>query len=127
MQLRPQPSCTTHARATAANDDGKHTEIAAISAVEVADESVRRHCAGYTFEEKRFIAASSWDRKITVWLDAGDDSGTVTPFQQMQVAFSMLTCLFFPPLFFPSYISLTLSRSCTRKPAVTERRCVVCA
>ncbi len=39
--------------------------------------------AGYVFDDKRFIAASSWDRKITVWLDASEDSGEVTPYMQM--------------------------------------------
>ena len=38
----------------------------------------------YIFEDKRFIAASSWDRKVTVWMDFSEDSGTVTPVMQMQ-------------------------------------------
>ncbi len=38
----------------------------------------------YVFEDKRFMAATSWDRKVTVWLDYSEDSGTVTPYMQMQ-------------------------------------------
>lgn len=38
----------------------------------------------YIFEDKRFMAATSWDRKVTVWLDYSEDSGTVTPYMQMQ-------------------------------------------
>lgn len=38
----------------------------------------------YIFEDKRFMAATSWDRKITVWLDYSEDSGAVTPYMQMQ-------------------------------------------
>lgn len=30
------------------------------------------------------MAATSWDRKVTVWLDYSEDSGTVTPYMQMQ-------------------------------------------
>eukprot|EP00960_Hanusia_phi_P037173 752776-Hanusia_phi.AAC.2 len=37
----------------------------------------------YTFEEKRYIAAASWDRKVTIWLDRSEDAGAVSPLIQM--------------------------------------------
>lgn len=37
----------------------------------------------YQYEDTRFIAASSWDRKITVWVDESEDSGNVESFMQI--------------------------------------------
>uniref|UniRef100_A0A6U6E0C0 EF-hand domain-containing protein n=1 Tax=Guillardia theta TaxID=55529 RepID=A0A6U6E0C0_GUITH len=37
----------------------------------------------YSFEEKRYIAAASWDRKVTIWLDKSEDAGSVYPLIQM--------------------------------------------
>jgi len=52
----------------------------------------------YNFEDKRFFAATSWDRKVTVWADFSEDSGTVTPHMQMQGHDSdILSMAFFHP------------------------------
>ncbi|KAJ1471826.1 hypothetical protein T484DRAFT_1842605, partial [Baffinella frigidus] len=39
----------------------------------------------YVWEDHRYIAASSWDRKMTIWPDLSEDNGSVYPYMQMQV------------------------------------------
>lgn len=47
-------------------------------------------------EDQRYIAASSWDRKMTIWRDFSEDNGAVYPYMQLQVLLSL------SPRFHPS-------------------------